>query len=101
VPGQASALADGRRRSAVRPKCKLEVTVRPRGRSAERAQVLDLSTDGCALSSSSGFIKGALVWVKLGGVESWEADVAWVGGDRAGLKFRRPLHPAVLQRLIG
>jgi hypothetical protein len=38
--------------------------------------------------------------VKLGDVESWEADVAWVSGDRAGLQFRRPLHPAVLQRLI-
>jgi hypothetical protein len=62
--------------------------------------VVDLSTNGCALAPSFGFIEGGLVWVKLGDVESWEADVAWVEGGRAGLQFRRPLHPAVLQRLI-
>jgi hypothetical protein len=41
---------------------------------------------------------GARVWLKLPGLESWSARIAWTQDKRAGLSFDRPLHQAVVER---
>ena len=40
------------------------------------------------------------VIVRLPALEPLGAEVAWVEGARAGLRFNRPLHPAVFDQLI-
>jgi hypothetical protein len=60
--------------------------------------VVDLSAQGCGIEIESHVTVGARVWLKLPGLESWDARVAWCDDGRAGLEFTRPLHPAVVSR---
>jgi hypothetical protein len=60
--------------------------------------VVDLSEGGCGIESSAWLEAGARVWLKLPGLQSWPARVAWADGVRAGLEFDQPLHPAVVGR---
>jgi hypothetical protein len=67
-------------------------------RPAAPVTVIDLSTHGCGIEVSSHCEPGARVWLKLAGLESWPARIAWAEGNRAGLSFDRPLHQAVVDR---
>ena len=60
--------------------------------------VVDLSQGGCGIETSAYLEAGARVWLKLPGLQSWPARVAWVDGVRAGLQFDNPLHAAVVER---
>jgi hypothetical protein len=60
--------------------------------------VVDLSTHGCGIELPSHVEKGARVWLKLPGLESWPARVVWAETGRAGLLFDRPLHDSVVAR---
>ena len=60
--------------------------------------VTDLSTHGCGIELSSHLTAGSRVWIKLPGLESWDARVVWEQDGRAGLEFARPLHPSVVAR---
>jgi PilZ domain len=62
--------------------------------------VVDLSTHGCGLEVAGHCEVGARVWLKLAGLESWPARIAWAEGERAGLSFDRPLHQAVVDRYV-
>ena len=43
---------------------------------------------------------GARVWLRLPGLESVPARVAWSQYGRAGLTFDHPYHPAVVERIV-
>lgn len=88
------------RRSARRPACALEATVRQRGRFAIPAQVVDLTTNGCRIAGGGPFDPESDLWVRLPGLESQTARVAWSEGANSGGTFERPLHPAVVARFV-
>jgi hypothetical protein len=67
-------------------------------RPASPVTVVDLSEGGCGIEASAWLEPGARVWLKLPGLQSWAARVAWCDGGRAGLAFDQPLHPAVVGR---
>lgn len=43
---------------------------------------------------------GEHVWVKFDGLEAIEATVCWIAGFKAGLKYTKPIHPAVFDLLL-
>ena len=61
--------------------------------------VVDLSTGGCGLELDVDLEPNGRVWLKLPGLESWPARVAWSRDGRAGLSFDHPLHPAVVAHI--
>jgi hypothetical protein len=63
--------------------------------------VVDLSQGGCGIETGAYLEAGARVWLKLPGLQSWPARVAWVEDARAGLQFDAPLHAAVVARYRG
>jgi len=67
-------------------------------RPASSVMVVDLSTHGCGFEATCHLEPGARVWLKLPGLESWAARIAWVEEGRGGLEFDRPLHDAVVER---
>ena len=91
--------ADDRRRHLRRP-VNIGAGLREPERPASSVTVVDLSTDGCGIELASHVTVGARVWLKLPGLESWDARVAWCDDGRAGLQFIRPLHPAVVSRYV-
>jgi hypothetical protein len=78
----------------------LPARARPRGRSPQNVAVVNISTTGCAIGHVTCLAVGGHVWLRLPGLESWEANVVWLDGERAGLQFKQPFHPAVVHRLI-
>jgi len=40
------------------------------------------------------------VLVKFDGIEAMDAEVCWLEGFTAGLRFVRPMHPAVFDLLV-
>ena len=60
--------------------------------------VVDLSTHGCGFEATCHLETGARVLLKLPGLESWPARIAWTEEGRGGLQFDRPLHDAVVER---
>lgn len=52
-----------------------------------RILVSNLSYEGCHLWSEAGLEKGELLELSLAGVSDMQAQVRWVTGDRAGVKF--------------
>lgn len=87
-------------RHAARTPVPGEVTLRGVGRSSYRVRVLDLSTDGCKVELVERPSVGDRMLVKFDGIEVLDADVAWVEGYGAGLKFANRIHPAVLDLLL-
>lgn len=70
------------------------------GRNTFRVRIFDLSTDGCKVELVERPSEGDTMLVKFDGIEVMDADVAWVEGHVAGLKFVNPIHPAVLDLLM-
>lgn len=58
----------------------------------------DISSEGCGLLSESTFEPGTWMLIDLPGLEIWSATVIWSEQGRAGLRFSRPMHPAVAER---
>jgi hypothetical protein len=63
-------------------------------------EVRDLSTHGFRAEVFERLSPDEKLWLKLPGVEGWEARVAWVRGDEIGCEFLQPLHPAVLNIIV-
>ena len=40
-------------------------------------------------------------WIKFEGLEPLEAEVCWVKGFLTGVRFAKPIHPAVFERILG
>ncbi|MEA2998424.1 MAG: hypothetical protein QOH04_663 [Sphingomonadales bacterium] len=92
-PGQ-----DGRK--AARAEVVLGAALRQRGAHAVTVQILDLSTHGFRAATHLDLERGSDVWLKLPGLESLHARVAWMRGHLMGCEFVRPLHPAVMEMVV-
>jgi hypothetical protein len=64
-----------------------------------RVRVFDASPEGCKVEFVERPAIGERVWVRFDGIEPLEGTVRWVEGHVGGVKFKRPLHQAVFQRL--
>lgn len=85
------------------PRVELDAVVRLRGaeQGAVEARILNLSAEGCGLALKGGrFNAGALVTIKIEGVEHWPGTVQWCVGDEAGIAFDRPFYPAVFDAIV-
>lgn len=69
------------------------------GRAAD-ALLIELSLDGCRVSSSRRAQVGDLLRLTPSGAEPLEARVRWAGEGTLGLRFVQPLHIAGLDALI-
>lgn len=97
VIGQLATAPARKDRSAERVHVELGAGLRQRGASGVTIQILDLSTNGFRAATHLELEIGTDVWLKLPGLESWHARVAWVNGHLLGCEFVRPLHAAVVQ----
>jgi|SRR6185437_13351937 hypothetical protein len=61
------------------------------------AELWDLSIDGCRLISAGPLSTGEQLLIKIKGLETWPATVAWVGVDCYGISFHAPLHYSVAE----
>jgi hypothetical protein len=87
-------------RRAPRTDVVLGAGLRQRGAHAVTIQILDLSTHGFRAATHLDLMQGSDVWLKMPGLESLHARVAWMKGHIMGCEFVRPLHPAVLDMVV-
>ena len=87
-------------RQAQRTPISAEVTLRRIGGVNYRVDVSDLSPHGCRIGLVERPSLGEQVLVRIEGLEVLEAEVCWLSGHVAGLRFARPLHPAVFDLLL-
>jgi hypothetical protein len=74
--------------------------LRQRGGTGVSIQIVDLSVDGFRASTHLQLAKGTDVWLRLPGLEPYQAKVMWTKGIFIGCAFERPLHPAVLDMVV-
>lgn len=77
-----------------------EVGLRHSGRSNYRVRVLDLSPDGCRIELVERPNVDDHVWIKFDGIEALEAKVCWIADFKAGVRYTKPIHPAVFDLLL-
>ena len=85
-------------RQYVRRPVSIGAGLRANDRPSSSVIVVDLSTHGCGIEATCHLEPGARVWLKLPGLESWPARIAWSEDGRGGLAFDRALHQAVVER---
>ena len=76
------------------------VGLREMGFHKRSARILDISTEGFRIESSSRLTQHAAVWLTLPGLAPQLARVMWVSNWIAGCRFLTPLHPAVLDSVL-
>lgn len=70
------------------------------GQSPE-VELTEISVTGCQIVIREGLLKtGQNVVIKTGGLEGLPGTVRWIMGDKVGVEFEQPLHPAVLSNLL-
>jgi len=74
--------------------------VRRRGMTSFRVTVSDISPEGCKVELVERPSVDEHVLLKFDGIEAIDSEVCWVEGFTAGLKFERPIHPAVFDLMV-
>ena len=87
-------------RKSQRVSLEMGAGLRQRGGTGVGIQILDLSVDGFRASTHLQLEKGTDVWLRLPGLEPYQAKVMWAKGNFVGCAFDRPLHPAVLEMIV-
>lgn len=87
-------------RKSERVSLEMGAGLRQRGGTGVAIQIMDLSVDGFRASTHLQLVKGADVWLRLPGLEAYQARVMWAKGNFIGCAFERPLHPAVLDMIV-
>ena len=77
-----------------------EVSMRRLGKHTFKVQVFDVSPDGCKLELVDKPRVDEHVLVKFDGLEALKAEVCWIEGNHAGLRFEKSIHPAVFELLL-
>lgn len=77
-----------------------DVSLRRLGQNSYRVRVSDLSPEGCKIDLVERPRVGEHVLVKFEGLEVLDSEVCWVEAYVAGLRFEKPMHPAVFQLLL-
>ncbi len=88
-------------RRSERVSIELGAGLRQRGGSGVSIEIVDLSVSGFRASTHLCLHPGTDVWLRLPGLEAYQARVAWAKGQFVGCAFERPLHPAVLEMIVG
>lgn len=90
-----------RERQSERVALSADVTLRRRGKAVgAEAKVFDASTHGCQLQIAERPEIGERVRIRLEGLQPLDARVCWIEGERAGVEFGSPIHPAVFDLLV-
>lgn len=76
-----------------------EVGIRRTGLRSYRVRVFDASPEGCKIEFVERPAIGERIWVKFDNLEALEGTVRWMDNHIGGVKFERPLHEAVFERL--
>lgn len=76
------------------------VSLRRLGQNNYRVQVNDLSPEGCKVELVERPRVGEHVLVKFEGLEALDAEVCWVDGFVAGVRFEKPMHGSVFDLLL-
>ena len=97
---EAPGAREHRKRNFERRPLVAEVSMRRLGRANYRVTVLDASPEGCRIELVERPNAGEHVLVRFEGLEGLEAEVVWVEGFTAGLRFERAVHPAVFDLLM-
>lgn len=98
VAAQIAEVSTGNRRKAPRLRSNELARIRLIKQSPEMIHVTDISIDGCGFRARCWLPAGTRLLLSLPGLEVWLATVAWFEDGRGGLRFDRPLHPAVAAR---
>ena len=77
-----------------------EVSLRRVGQNSYRVRVSDLSPEGCKVDLVERPRIEERLLIKFEGLEVLEAEVCWVEGYVAGLRFEKTIHPAVFDLLL-
>jgi hypothetical protein len=88
------------RRATSRVSVEAEFMVRKVGGFAFQLRALNASSGGCRVELVEMIESGERAIVRLPALEPLAAGVVWSDGNRAGLQFQRPLHPAVFDQLV-
>ncbi len=78
----------------------LPAGLRKSGDKAKPAELADISTDGCKVNQVLNLRAGELVWVRLPGLEGQQARIRWSHLDTVGILFDKPLHQAVVEKIL-
>lgn len=98
--GQLAILPPTEGRSAERRIVNLAARLRDPGATLVDAEVKDLSTDGFMAETNLSLDTGAIVWLKLPGLEPQNSRVVWTEDGKIGCQFATPLHPLTLEMLV-
>lgn len=77
-----------------------EVCLRRLGQNNYRVRVNDLSPEGCRVDLIERPRVGEHVLIKFDGLSALDAEVCWVEGFVAGVRFEKPIHPSVFDLLL-
>jgi len=75
------------------------VTVRARSGGRETGTIQNLSVGGCAISAPGFYAVGAGIFVTISKFQSFAGRVVWNDGERIGVEFDVPLHPAIVDHI--
>ena len=78
----------------------MQARLRRIGRLSYSVELRDLSPEGCMIDLVERPAMDEVMQVKLRGLETLQARVRWVDNYVAGLRFERPIHPAVFELLL-
>jgi hypothetical protein len=88
------------RRRAPRAGLRLNATIREPGRGRVSVRVIDISTHGCRIESTSAASADTWVMLSIAGLETQYCRIVWRAHEFAGVEFANPLAEAVLERLL-
>jgi PilZ domain len=78
----------------------MEAQLRRIGRLKYWVELRDLSPEGCMIDLVERPAMDEVMQIRLPGLETLQARVRWIDNYVAGLKFERPIHPAVFELLL-
>jgi hypothetical protein len=87
-------------RRSERTSLSADVSLRRLGQNSYRVKVNDLSPDGCKVELVERPRIGEHLLIKFEGLEILDAEVCWLENYVAGLRFEKPIHPAVFDLLL-
>jgi hypothetical protein len=77
-----------------------EIGLRRPGKLSFRVRLFDLSPAGCKAEFVERPELDEQLWVKFDRMDAIDASVCWIAGSRIGIRFSRPIHPAVFDLLL-
>ena len=91
---------DESRRSSIRAGVEITAQIREHGYSYFKTRLLDISESGFRIAHPTKFVIGAVVYLKIPGLESLKAQVMWERNFEYGCMFETPLHTAVFEHIV-